>query len=119
MFVASIVCASALRLRPTAAIFEPSIRTSALSKSPSVRSSVRPRPPLSNTRFVPPVRMAPAWPAALSPGDDIIAAASPAALDLRKSRRLAKSSPPALPVPLRGIPDVERADERQDLPHLL
>ena len=46
-------------------------------------------PPLSRMRLLPPLRMAPAaWPAAAESPDAMMAVASPAALDLRKSRRL-------------------------------
>ena len=47
---ASTTVALARRFGPTAAIFEPSISTSAFSKSPSFGSIVRMTPPLSSTR---------------------------------------------------------------------
>ena len=50
MFDASTIGAFAGRLAPTAAIFDPSMSTSAFSKSPSRGSIVSTTPPLSSSR---------------------------------------------------------------------
>ena len=77
------VVAVAVRFGPTAAIREPSIRTSAVSKSPTFGSSERTQPPFS--------RMRPPCGAAAAPrcaaGDALRAASMTAALEVRKSRR--------------------------------
>ena len=77
MFAASITCAVAVMFGWTAAIFPPSISTSAVSKSPTFGSSERTQPPLSSVR--------PLCAAARVPK---LAAARPTAADATKPRRV-------------------------------
>src|SRR5882724_4110179 len=93
MFDASTSAAVTGRLGPTAAIFDPSIRTSALSKSPSFGSTVRTTPPLIRKRCPGPPPAGGAF-AGSADAHAVIAApasapvAMPTAVDvLRKSRR--------------------------------
>ena len=92
MFDASITAAVAWRSGPTAAIFDPSISTSAFSKSPSLESIVRTTPPFKRTRcpgaplggtsLARPVEAQPA-----NPAPPAALATSPVVLEPRNPRR--------------------------------
>ena len=90
--VASITAAAALRFGPTAAIFLPSISTSAFSKSPTAESILSTMPFSRMRRPLPPPHAgtasfwAESFPGAVVPAA-IAPATRPAILDLRKRRR--------------------------------